>query len=94
MSDVVVIAHDAEGISAAFRATIGTDRSTAVSAFGHGRLATRHTDVAVTGDIFNLAELAHGYAAFANVPTHRTVLEDGRGTSHTPDAQPLWAQSS
>ena len=37
---MVVIAHDAERISAAFRATVRTNRSSAVTALRHGRLAT------------------------------------------------------
>ena len=60
------MALTAERIATAFRATVGTDRRPAVSTFSHGSLAAWHTDVTITGDIFNLAGLAHGYAAFAN----------------------------
>jgi hypothetical protein len=38
---VVVIALTAEGISAAFHATVGTDRRSAVSTFSHSGFAAR-----------------------------------------------------
>ncbi len=55
MSDVVVVALAAEGLSAALRRAVGTDRRSAVTALRYGRLATRHTYVAVTGYVFDLA---------------------------------------
>jgi hypothetical protein len=64
LSDVVVIAHTAERIPAALCTTVGTDRKPAVTALRHGRLA-RHTYVAITGYVFDLTELGHGYAALS-----------------------------
>ena len=55
MSDMVVIAQAAEGISAAFQATVIADRGPAVSTFSHGCLAARRSYVAVTRYVFNLA---------------------------------------
>jgi hypothetical protein len=55
--DVVVVAHYAERISAAFRATVRTDCSTAIRALRHGGLATRHPNVVISE--FNLAEWTH-----------------------------------
>jgi hypothetical protein len=45
---MVVIAHDAERICAAFRATVGTDRSAAVGALRHRRLAARRPYVVIS----------------------------------------------
>ena len=60
MSDVVIIALTAERISAAFHATVGTDRRSTVTALRHGSLGARHTYVVVTGYVLDLAELVHG----------------------------------
>src|ERR1700722_1360213 len=49
MVDVIVIALNAEGISAAFHATVIADHRSTIGAPGYGKLAARHTCVAVTG---------------------------------------------
>lgn len=64
MSRVVVIAHDAEGISAAFRTAVGTDRSAAVRASRHGCLAARDPNVIISE--FNLTGGLHGLPAIRN----------------------------
>src|SRR5690349_19645758 len=59
MSDVVVVAQFAEGIPAAFRRAIVTNRRPTVSTFSHRSLVARHSFVAVTGYVFDLTEWAH-----------------------------------
>ena len=59
MSDVVVIAQGAEGISAALRTAVRTNRSSAVTALRHGRLAAWHTYVAFTPHVLDLAGGVH-----------------------------------
>ena len=54
MGDVIVVAEFAEGISAAFHATVRADRRAAVRTFSHGSLAARHTNVVISE--FNLTE--------------------------------------
>ena len=54
MGDVVVIAEFAEGISAAFHATVSTDPRSAITTLRHGSLAAWHTYVAVTGYVLDL----------------------------------------
>src|SRR5882724_3877475 len=66
MSRVIVVAEFAERISAAFRATVGTDRRPAVTALGHGSLAAWRPNVAVTGYILDLAIGAHAALSCAN----------------------------
>jgi len=59
MSDVVVIAHDAERIPATLRTAVRTDRRSAVTALRHSRLAAWHPNVAATGNVFDLTEFVH-----------------------------------
>ncbi len=65
---VVVIAQFAERNSAAFRATVGTDRSTTVGALLHGSLAARHSYVVISE--FNLQ--------FIVPPPHMQVQKSAR----------------
>jgi len=58
MCGVVVVAEFAERSPATLQLAIRTNRGTAVSTFSHGSLAARHTCVAVTGYVFDLAEWA------------------------------------
>ena len=53
----VVIALTAKGVSAAFHATVGTDRRSAVTALRNGSLAAGHPNVVISE--FNLA--VHGF---------------------------------
>ena len=55
MGDVVVVAEFTEGIAAALQLTVWTDRSTTVCTSTHGRLATRHSNTAIAGHVFELA---------------------------------------
>jgi len=59
MSDVVVIAQGAEGISAALRTAVIADRGSAITALRYSRLVARRPDIAVTGYVFDLAEWIH-----------------------------------
>jgi hypothetical protein len=59
MRSVVVIAQAAEGIPAALRTAIRTNRCSAVTALRLGRLAARRTYVIVTGYVFDLTEWRH-----------------------------------
>jgi len=51
---VVITAYFTEGLPAAFRATVGANRSTTVGALSHSRLAAWHSYVAVTGYVLDL----------------------------------------
>jgi len=76
MCGVVVIALTAEGIPAAFRTTVRTNRSATVGAFCDGILTTGHACVAVTGYIFDLASML---AVVSSVPQFRNnALADSR----------------
>jgi hypothetical protein len=66
MSCVVVAAPFTEGIAATPSTTVGTDGSSAVSSLRHGTIAAGRPDVTIAVPVFDLAELVHGYAAFAN----------------------------
>jgi hypothetical protein len=74
MSNVVVIAHDAEGISATLRTAIRANGCAAISASFHGSLAARRSNVAITGDIFNLT--MHSPPRSLRCVPHRTDEND------------------
>src|SRR6266446_5177637 len=59
MCGVVVTAWFAERFAATLHLSIGANRRSAVSTFSHSGLAARHTYVAVTGYVLDLAEGIH-----------------------------------
>jgi hypothetical protein len=59
MGYAAVIALTAERISAAFDTAIRTDRSSTVSAPGHGGLAAGYPHVAIGENVFDLARGIH-----------------------------------
>jgi len=56
---MVVIALTAERIPAALHLTIGTNHGSAVCTFRYASLAARHTHIAITGSVLDLAEWIH-----------------------------------
>jgi len=91
---------DPQKFSAAFHTTVGTDRGSAVTAFRHGRLAAGHTDVAVTGYVFDLAvdvhaDLLKGHQTNCGpAPTQGSVVADpcANWICFQPTASPLRAR--
>ena len=76
MCGVVVTAWFAERFAATLHLSIGANRRSAVSTFSHSGLAARHTYVAVTGYVLDLASML---AVVSSVPQFRNnALADSR----------------
>src|SRR5437764_236609 len=54
MSHVIIAAYRTEGLSAALRLTIRTNRRSAIGALRHSRLAAQNSVIATARDVFNL----------------------------------------
>ena len=88
MCGVVVIALTAEGIAAALRTAVRTNRRSAVSTFSYGSLATWHTYVAITVYELDLAEWTHGKSTEYNVHLNNEVCDPEELARSSPPVLP------
>jgi hypothetical protein len=94
MSDVIGVAEFTEGIAAAFQLTICTDRSTTVGTFAHSSLATRHSNVAIAGKVFDLARLDSHKLKKNIKPTGESGRSSsGRTNSESAKTPKLWLRA-